>query len=291
MWEALLQKGSHRHIGVTHKVNVCKVFALWSLTLLVGCGPSPKGTLETYLNSGITSKRRYETICEKKFVSLEEFRGYYSSPLRSKNSEWKTTNIREVERTGDNVYIDADHEYQGRRFTRSYLVVNKKGDAPCVSWTAGGRFSVPATRLVRYPREKITIYTKVELSDYYNYDFRGKEQTHMALKITSDDDTWRWNTVYIPYDGNESLYDYLSEQNEGLVKMVVSREYDVSLDTAKVDEYNKLLYNLQSAIDSASSSLGRTSNYEPSYLEYEQSYVTDDESILFAPTAVPILLK
>ena len=113
----------------------------------------------------------------------------------------------------------------------------------------------------------------------------------MSLKIESDDDTWNWKTVYVPYGGNEKLYDYLLAKGHGLVKMVVSREYVVNLDSAAVDKFNAALYELNSSLDSSMARLGIEDDYEQEYLEYEYSEVTRDEDILFAPTAAPILLK
>ena len=243
------------------------------------------------MTTGTYAKERYKLICEKEYVSPSELTDYYQSPLRITNQDWKTTEIREVERVGNKVYLEADHIHDGKTFTPTYLVVNREDSGPCVSWTHNGRFPVKGTSLVRYPSDKITIWAKVELSDYYNYDFADSQQTHMALKIRASDDSWDWKTVYIPYDGNESLYDHITRNDQSLVKMTVSREYTLNLDSRAVDSYNQALYNIKVNFDELSSSIGTTSSYEPDYLDYERSSITRDEDILFAPTAVPVILK
>lgn len=259
--------------------------------LLASCGSSPRSVVDTYLKTGTYSKERYKLICEKKYVSPSEFTDFYQSPMRTTNQDWKTTEIREIERVGNKVYIEADHLHNGKTFTPMYLVVNRKEGGPCVSWTEGGRFPVRGTRLVRYPSDKITIWAKVELSDYYNYDFNDSQWTHMALRIIDGTDGWDWKTVYIPYDGNEDLYDHISTNNQSIVKMTVSREYTLNLDSGAVDSYNQALYNVKSSFDELSSSIGSTSSYEPNYLNYDRSYITRDKDILFAPTAAPVILR
>lgn len=266
-----------------------KTLAFSSLmTLLIGCGASPKSTLETYLKSAPSSNSTYKLICEKKYVSEDEFKSYYLSPLHSNNEKWKTNSIREVERVDNRVYLEAEHTFKGKINTPEYVVLNRKNGEPCVSWTYNGRYTSSAARLVRYPADKITIWAKVELSDYYNYDFSDRQRTHMSLKILSGNDSWDWKNVYVPYDGNEELYDYLSAVTTGTVKMVVSREYSVDLDSNKVNELNQALYNLSETINT---STGSEQTYVPNYLGYKRSFITDDESILFAPTAVPVILK
>ncbi|AII49290.1 hypothetical protein KR52_09050 [Synechococcus sp. KORDI-52] len=274
------------------KSNISKIILLaGSITaLLAGCSPSPKKILEVYLKFDPYSKDRYETICEKDYVSLGDLQSYYLSPLRREHKNWKTSEIREVDRVGNSIYFEADHTHEGKSFTSTYLVVNRKEGGPCVSWSNGGRFSAKATRLVRYPSEKITIWAKVELDDYYNYDFEDRQRSHMSLKILTGSDTWDWKTVYIPYDGNEELYDHLSSKEQELVKMTVSRSYALNLDPELVDKLKKSLYGTHESSGDTSPFIGSSVNYDAD-LGYVRPHITDAEDILFAPTAVPVILK
>lgn len=260
-------------------------------TLLSSCGATPKSTLRTHLNSGTYSNERYKTICEKEYVSINELKDYYLSPLRKENQKWNTDAIREVDWIENRTYLEADHTFKGKTFTPTYLVISREDGEPCVSWTNDGRFPTSGTRLVRYPLDKITIWAKVELSDYYNYDFSEEQDTHMSLKIISNEDSWSWKNVYIPYDGNENLYDYVSTNEQAMVKMVVSREYTLHLDSSEVDRYNKALLNLKETIDNLKSNTESSMSYEPNYMEYKISRTTEDEDILYAPTAIPVILK
>ena len=70
----------------------------------------------------------------------------------------------------------------------------------------------------------------------------------MSLRIRAKQDTWDWKNVYISYDGNEELYDYVSSNTRPIVKMIVSRGYSVNLDTNKVDRLNDALYNFKEVI-------------------------------------------
>jgi hypothetical protein len=260
-------------------------------TLLTSCGATPKSTLKIYLNSGTSSNERYKTICEKDYVSIDELKDYYLSPLRRENQMWKTNAIREVDWVENKIYLEADHTYKGKVFTPTYLVLNRQDGEPCVSWTRDGRFPSSGRLLVRYPSDKITIWTKVELSDYYNYDFSDMQDTHMSLKIISDDDTWNWKTVYVPYDGNDDLYDYVSTNEQAMVKMIVSREYTLNLDPGKVDRYNEALFNSKEFSDDENIRLASSISDEENSMEYEWSKITDGEDILYAPTAIPVILK
>lgn len=266
----------------------CVSFASCAI-LVTSCSTSPKDILGTYLDSPVASPERYETICEKRYVSPDEFRAYYSSGANDDKASWKTVSMRESGKIDNMTTIAVDHTADGKKFTSEYKVFSRRDGDPCVSWTYYGRSLLPATRLIRYPNDKITIFALVELSDYYNYDFRGRESTHMSLRIkSSGDSTWEYKNVYIPYDGNENLYDYVSTNKNPLVKMIASREYTVNLDSDVVDSYNKSLYNLKATIDSLSEPGDAAREFQPKFLPYELSYITDDEDILYAPTAVPI---
>ena len=113
----------------------------------------------------------------------------------------------------------------------------------------------------------------------------------MSLKIISNEDSWSWKNVYIPYDGNENLYDYVSTNEQAMVKMVVSREYTLYLDSSEVDRYNKALLNIKGTIDNLKSNTESSMSYEPNYMEYKISRTTEGEDILYAPTAIPVILN
>ena len=178
-----------------------KALSLLLCTLSViaasGCSKSPKNVLKTYLDAPVDSKQRYDTICEKQYVSLEELKEYYASPANDR-SKWKTTKLEHVKTLGDKNFINAEHIVDGKEGIVQYIVIKREDGSPCVSWTNGGRFFMPGTHLIRYPESKITIYANVKLSDYYNYDFSDKQSTHMALEIIDSPESWNWKTIYIP---------------------------------------------------------------------------------------------
>ena len=135
--------------------------------------------------------------------------------------------------------------------------------------------------LIRYPKTKITAFLPVELSDYYNYDFNDKERSYMALNALGS--SFKNNpTIYIPYNGNEKLYEYIKTADSPLIKGIVSRQYTLNLDTKKVDKINKSLYNLKKSL--------KKYNIDDDfkYMGYKRSYITDDNSILYMPTAIPV---
>ena len=242
---------------------------------------SPKSIVSTYLKTPVSSKQRYDTICEKNVVSLSEFREYYSPENNASNENWTTTNIKLDSKAGRYAYITADHEVGSKTQTSTYKTFKKQNGDYCVLWTGSGRVIGDPSALIRYPETKITAFLPVELSDYYNYDFNDKERSHMALTVL--DSSFKNNpTIYIPYNGNEQLYQYIKTAESPVIKGVVSREYTLNLDTEKVDQFNKSLLNLKTLLSKYDT------GEDIEYMEYERSYITDDSSILYMPTAIPV---
>ena len=95
-----------------------------------------------------------------------------------------------------------------------------------------------------------------------------------------------WSTIYIPYNGNEELYEYVKNTKNPVIKGVVSREHVTDLDPDVVDKYNKQLYSSAREVNSIARDIG-AEEWEPTYLRYSYSHTTDDPSILHMPTAVP----
>ncbi|WP_186988328.1 hypothetical protein [Synechococcus sp. MIT S9220] len=242
---------------------------------------SPKSIVSTYLKSPVDSKKRYDTICEKDVVSLSEFREYYSPENNSDIANWTTENIKFDSKAGRYTYISADHEIGSKTQTSIYKTFKKQNGEYCVLWTSHGRVIGDLSVLIRYPETKITAFLPVELSDYYNYDFNNKERSHMALTVL--DSSLKNNpTIYIPYNGNEKLYQYIKTADNPVIKGVVSREYTLDLDTEKVDQFNKSLRNLKTLLSQYDT------GEDIEYMGYKRSYVTDDSSILYMPTAIPV---
>ena len=66
-----------------------------------------------------------------------------------------------------------------------------------------------------------------------------------------------------------------------------SAEKTLSVDAAKVDEYNSNLYSSAREVNSIARDHG-IEEWEPTYIQYSYSNTTDDPSILYMPTAVPV---
>ena len=242
---------------------------------------SPKSIVSTYLKSPVSSKQRYDTICEKDVVSLSEFKDYYSPENNSDNATWTTSNIKFDSKAGRYTYITADHEVGSKTQTSTYKTFKKQNGDYCVLWTEGGRVIGDPSVLIRYPETQITAFLPVELSDYYNYDFRDKERSHMALNVLGS--AFKDNpTIYIPYNGNEKLYQYIKTADSPLIKGIFSREYTLNLDTEKVDLLNKSLFNSKTLLSKHDTAK------DIKYMGYRRSYITDDNSILYMPTAIPV---
>lgn len=242
---------------------------------------SPKSIVSTYLKSPVASKQRYDTICEKDSVSLSEFQECYSLENNADKANWSTSNTQFGSKPGRYTYISADHEIGSKVQTSTYKTFKKNNGVYCVLWTSGGRVINDPSLLIRYPETKVTAFLPVELSDYYNYDFRDKERSHMALTVL--DSSFKNNpTIYIPYNGNEKLYKYIKTLDSPVIKGIFSREYTLNLDMQKIDEFNKSLYNLKTTLSKYNI------DEDLKYMRYERSYFTEDNSILYMPTAIPV---
>ena len=242
---------------------------------------SPKSIVSTYLKSPVSSKQRYDTICEKDVVSLSEFREYYSPENSAGSASWTTANIKFDSKAGRYTYISADHEIGSQIQTSTYKTFKKQNGDYCVLWASGGRVIGDPSVLIRYPENKITAFLPVELSDYCNYNFSDKERSHMALTVL--DSSFKNNpTICVPYNGNEKLYQYIKTAESPVIKGIVSREYTLNLDTEKIDKFNKSLLNLKTLLSKYDT------GEDVEYMGYERSYITDDSSILYMPTAIPV---
>jgi len=269
-----------------------KILVIGAAVVVAGFGVmaatrnSAEKTLSKYLHAEVTSADRYETICDKDLISHAELTAYYNRDTDNK-SKWKTTDIRHTDTVGNISYFEADHEDRGNTFTPTYLVRSEPGGGYCVDWTHDGRVIGDLDDLIRYPNDKLTAYVPVELDDYYNYDFSDSARTHMSLRVQGHLADRSSPTIYIPYNGNEELYSYVRTARNPVIKGVVSREYTTDLDAAKVDEYNNNLYASAREVNSIARDHG-IEEWEPTYIQYSYSYTTDDPSILYMPTAVPV---
>ena len=264
--------------------RLSKPLILCLLGVAVTSCASPKSVVSTYLKAPVASKQRYDTICEKDTVSLSEFREYYSPENNADKANYTTANIKFDSKAGRFTYFSADHEAGSKTFTYTYKTFKKQNGDVCVLWTDSGRVIGDPSVLIRYPETKVTAFLPVELSDYYNYDFSDKERSHMALTVL--DSSFKNNpTIYIPYNGNEKLYKYIKTADSPIIKGIVSREYTLNLDTQKVDEFNKSLYNLKTTLKKYDI------DEDLKYIGYKRSYITDDNSILYMPTAIPVTVS
>ena len=163
--------------------RLSKPLILCLLGVGVASCASPKSIVSTYLKSPVSSKQRYDTICEKDVVSLSEFREYYSPENSAGSASWTTANIKFDSKAGRYTYISADHEIGSQIQTSTYKTFKKQNGDYCVLWASGGRVIGDPSVLIRYPENKITAFLPVELSDYCNYNFSDKERSHMALTV------------------------------------------------------------------------------------------------------------
>ena len=253
-------------------------------TLLTGCGGSPKDVLAKFLKTHISDKNKHALICEKKYVSYEDMNRYYWTPEHQHRNNAAISAIREASRNGNKISFEVDtFDNNAEAYTTIFIVLRRPNEGYCVKWLEPyGRHTQGANRLIRYPLDKITLWTSVELSDYYNYDFRDREDTHMSLKIRTDNSYWDFKNVYIPYAGNEDIYDIVSSQKRTGLKMIVSRGYELNIDPRKVQAYKDALVHL----DDTSIAQDASGSYKSTFQNYRQPFTTKDEDILFARTAV-----